>query len=325
MERMHDSATAAEPKYRNELLCFLSSEYGLNVEAILPAKRGFYGETWDIQAGNDRYFLKIDYWSHHKEEFQNSLSTVQYMTDNGISFVPKVIRTKDGHLYSRFRQGTAAVFEYVPGELSENCPTEHLYGCLAKIYRLEADRTALTAESFDARRPDTFRRLRELPGLPAEVKKALAGKEPAVSWYGERLKYFSAACRDKKGNFHITHGDAGGNCILNKGRLFLVDWDSCLLAPVERDAWISICDRETLEKIQSVLAVNGVDDTLEQNRLCYYCYDFFFHYLNEFLKAIAGAEREEQRTEISKSLIGYLTDSWIYKRLDTADMVSRIH
>lgn len=39
-------------------------------------------------------------------------------------------------------------------------------------------------------------------------------------------------------SFHITHGDAGGNCILSKEQLFLVDWDSCLLAPIERDAWI---------------------------------------------------------------------------------------
>ena len=56
--------------------------------------------------------------------------------------------------------------------------------------------------------------------------------------------------------------------ILNDNQLFLVDWDSCLLAPIERDAWIFICDREETEKINALLAENRIDYRLEQNRLC---------------------------------------------------------
>lgn len=257
-----------EPEYMNGLLQFLSSEYGLPVKNIFPAKRGFYGETWDIQTENGCCFSKIDYWSHHQEEYQNSLSVVQYMTDSGISFVPKIIRTKGGNLYSRFRQGTAAVFEYVPGELVENCPTEQLYSCLAKIYRLKTDGIKLETENFGTELLDTFQRLRNLPELSVEVKKALAEKEPAISRYMERLKVFSAICKGDKENFHITHGDAGGNCILNDNQLFLVDWDSCLLATIERDAWIFICDWEETEKINALLAENRIDYRLEQNRLC---------------------------------------------------------
>lgn len=47
------------------------------------------------------------------------------MTDSGISFIPKIIKTKDGHLYCRFRQGTLVVLEHIPGELSEDYSTEH--------------------------------------------------------------------------------------------------------------------------------------------------------------------------------------------------------
>lgn len=230
--------------------------------------------------GNGKYFLKIDYWNHHKKEFENSLPIIRHMTDSGISFIPKIIKTKDGYLYSSFRQGTAVVFEHIPGELSEDYSTAQLYNCLAKIYRLKTDGLELKTENFGTERIDTFLNLQRMPEVPAEVKTALSQ---------------------------------------NKDQLFLVDWDSCLLAPIERDAWIFICDKNEIKKINSILAKNGIDYVLEGNRLCYYCYDFFFHYLNEYLKSIIDAENEGRKGEITQGLIGYLTDCWIYKRLETAD------
>ena len=117
--------------------------------------------------------MKVDYWDHHKKEFQNSLPIIQYMTDSGISFIPKIIKTKDGHLYSSFRQGTAVVFEHIPGMLSEDYPTAQLYNHLTKIYRLKT-------ETFGTGRIDTFLNLQCLPEVPAEAKTALAKKEPDI-------------------------------------------------------------------------------------------------------------------------------------------------
>lgn len=312
---------AAEPEYITELLHFMASEYGFEVRDIFPKERGFYGETWEIQGENTKYFLKIDYWSHHKESYQKSLPVVQYMTDSGLSFIPKIIRTKDGRLYSRFRQGMAAVFEYAEGGLSGEYTTAQLYGAPAKVYQLKTDGIELETENFDAGRIDTFQKLQSLPELPAEVKAALAKKEPVICRYMERLKHFSDLCKGNKENFHITHGDAGGNCILNENRIFVVDWDSVMLAPIERDAWIYICEEDEVERINSILSENGIDYVLKQNRLCYYCYDFFFYYLNEYLQSIIDAESEGKKAEIIKSLLVYLTDCWIYKRLETADAV----
>lgn len=311
--------TTPEPEYMHELHQFLSCEYGFQVKNILPAKRGFYGETWNVQTENGKYFLKIDYWNHHQKELQSNLPIIQYMTDSGISFIPKIIETKDCHLSSCFRQGTSVVFEHIPGELSEDYSTAQLYDHLAKIYRLKTDGLELKTENFGTERIDTFLALQRLPEMPTEVKTALAKKEPDIFRYMEHLRQFSAVCKDCKENFHITHGDAGGNCILHEDQLFLVDWDSIMLAPVERDAWIYICDKNEIKTINSILAENGIDHVLEQNRLCYYCYDFFFHYLNEYLKSIIEAENEGQKEEIIRSLTKYLTDCWIYKRLQTAD------
>lgn len=318
-ESWAEGEAAGEPEYMDSLSRFLAEEYGFNVKKLLPAKRGFYGETWNVRAESGTYFLKLDYWEHHKESLQNSLPVIRYMTDSGIDFIPKVIGTKAGCLYSRFRQGTAVVFEHIPGELSEDYATEELYGLLARVYRLNTDGLEMETETFGGKKAEVFQALQSRPELPAEVKTALAEKAPDISRYMERLMQFSTACQGRKEHFHITHGDAGGNCILNGDRLSIVDWDGAMLAPIERDAWIYICDEAAIGKINSILLENGVGYKLEQNRLCYYCYDFFFHYLNEYLRSLLDAESGWRREEIAKGLVGYLADCWIYERLDAAD------
>ena len=316
------TGAAPESDYMNELANFLLCEYNFKAQDISSAKRGFYGETWNVQTEKDTYFVKIDYWNYHKESYQISLSAVQYMTDNGISFIPKIIKTKNGRLCSHFKNGVVAVFEYIPGELLENCSVTQLYGHLSRIYQLKAKGIELERENFGTELIDTFQNLRNIPELPAEVIKALDSKETAISRYTQRLQEFSAVCKDDKEHFCITHGDAGGNCILNNDRLFIVDWDSVMLAPIERDAWIFLCDRQQLDKINFILSENGIDYTLMQKRLCYYCYSFFFYYLDEYLKAILSTKNKGQKAAIAESLIEYLTDSWIYKRLDVADRIN---
>lgn len=296
---------------------------GFSVKKLCPEKRGFYGETSNIQTEKGKYLLKFDYWEHHKREFQNSLPVIQHMTDSGITFIPKILRTKDGRLCGSFQKGTAAVFAYIPGQLSEDYSTEQLYRHLAQVYRLKTEGIACKTEDFGIERISVFRHLQSLPELPAKAKAALDSKKECISRYMKRLKQFSEICGENRENFHITHGDAGGNCIKNKNQLFLVDWDTVLLAPIERDAWIFLCDQKELEKVNEVLEENGIHYVLDRDRLCFYCYDFFFHYLNEYLKSIIEAESAGQKEEIVKNLIGYLNDCWIYKRLAQADTVRK--
>lgn len=310
-----------KPDYEEDLIGFLFLEYRLTVYGIAPAQRGFYGETWKVHTDKGDCFVKIDYWKHHRESYQNSLSVVQAMSDSGISFIPKVMKTKEGHLYSRFQTGVAAVFEYINGELLEDCPITLLYGHLAEIYRLKVGSGGLVTENFGTQTAGAIQNLRNMPDLPVNVAEALDKKASAISRYAQRLEYFSSVCKKDRNHFHITHGDAGGNCILSGEQIYIVDWDSVMFAPIERDAWIFIGSRQQLDKINSVLEEKGVAYTLEQERLCYYCYAFFFYYLDEFQKSLADAGDEKQKEKIADSLAGYLTDSWIYKRLNAADKV----
>lgn len=309
-----------EQNFTDEITDFILTKYGLIVQSVSPANRGFYGETWKIQTNNADYFVKIDYWTYHMVSYQNSLAITQFMTENGISFIPKVIKTKNGELYSNFKQGIVAVFEYVQGELYENFSVGQLYSKLAQIYHLEPYGIDIETETFGTEAAESFLQLQNEQELANKAVNIFHKKQTVISRYIERLKLFSARCKGDMNHFYITHGDAGGNCILKDNQLFIVDWDSVKFAPIERDAWIFIDDKQHLEEINTTLRKNNINYTLRQERLGYYCYYFFFYYLDEYLQSIEGAAGEKQKQAIVENFIEYLTNSWIYKRLNIADM-----
>jgi hypothetical protein len=58
------------------------------------------------------------------------------------------------------------------------------------------------------------------------------------------------------------------------------------------------------------LRENGINYTLQPKRLAYYCYDFFFFYLNAYLDANTQADTVEE----------YI-DGWIKESVDYANMI----
>lgn len=311
--------------YINELSKQLTLEYGFAIRNITPAKRGFFGETWKVQTDVTDYFVKMDDWDFHKESYRNSLPVIDYMVDKGISFIPQIIKTKNGKLYCSFHGSSVAVFEYLPGDNHENYPVERLFEHLVQIYRLspvEAVLEILEKETFDTDVIDTFQKLRDEVELPVEAIKALHVSEPFISKYAERLKLFSDVCSVNLENFYITHGDAGGNCILDEKRFYIIDWDTVMYAPVERDAWFFMCDGQQIDKINDVLSQHNINYRLSWERLCYYCYYSFFYYLTEHMKSILSTDNPDKKQLMTKKLSGYLTDCWIYKQLGRADTIN---
>ncbi len=302
-----------------EMLRRLSQEYDFEIRRVRTAKRGFFGETWKLETDAGDYFLKIDFWKHHQESYRSSLAVVEYMSAHGIPFIPRLVKTRCGKLYCIIRHGIAAVFEYVQGENREDYPLEQLFGRLAQVYRLDAAGVRLGSETFGTEILDRFRTLRNAPALPSAVKKALDAKQAPVFQYSERLKLFSEVCRGSIEDFHITHGDAGGNCILNKDDFFIVDWDSVMYAPIERDAWFFMYEDRLSDRVHSVLLQNGIECRFRPECFCYYCYYSFFYYLTEYMQSLLSAADDEQKYRIAGSLLEYLSHCWIYKRLEAAD------
>ena len=316
MER--DAASAGAQRDTRALAAFLPSAYGLNPKNISPARRGFYGETWKIHTGGGDYFAKIDFWPCHKESYRASLPIVQYMARRGLAFVPKVIETLRGQLCCAFQGGVLALFAYVPGDLLEDYALEDLYGCLSRVYALKTDSLALETEDFSDEIVRACANLAREPGLPESAQMALRERERAIAHYAGRLAQFSALCQKDRSGFHITHGDAGGNFMSDGQHFFLVDWDSVKLAPIERDAWVFMNDPAQLRAIVRALAQNGIAFQPRWERLCYYCYFYFFSYLEGYLASILSAP-EARGAKIAADMAEYLAGSWIYERLEAAE------
>ncbi len=305
--------------YLDHLTKMITDEYGISAKKVIPAKRGFFGETWKLQTYNANYFIKIDYWDYHKEAYRRSLPAIDFMTNQGVSFIPQIIKTKSGELSCRFNNGVVAIFDFVDGENMEDYPIGRLFEHLARVYKLDKNCITLEKETFDTTILDTFKRLKDDAHLPQGMTDKLYEKMELISRYSERLRFFSDICKNDMENFYITHGDAGGNCILNGNHFYIIDWDSLKLAPIERDVWFFMSDNNQLDDINAILYNNDVDYKLNPDRLCYYCYYSFFFYLTEYLQSILHARSGEQKQNITNNLIEYLNSSWIFRQLKSAD------
>ena len=88
---MHNGMLRDE-KYIHRLIETLYEQYGIAADSVTPANRGYYGETWKVCADTGLYFLKMDYFPFHQEKFRQSLSVIEYLCENGIDFVGRVIK-----------------------------------------------------------------------------------------------------------------------------------------------------------------------------------------------------------------------------------------
>ena len=116
---------------------FISEAYGLEAISIVPAKRGYYGETWRLNTENNSYFLKLDYSSQHQVKYRNSLDVVEYLCACGIDFISKIIKTRSDNLFSIFNSAVLCVFNWFDGENIETDETKiPEYSLLSRIYPL---------------------------------------------------------------------------------------------------------------------------------------------------------------------------------------------
>ena len=133
-----------------------------------------------------------------------------------------------------------------------------------------------------------------------------------------RLFYFSELCKYDKSNFYITHGDAGGNIITDDKYFYLVDWDSAMYAPPERDAWFCLNRDWAISAFHKSLNKYNIKYELKQERLVYYCYKYFFTYLNNYIEMYFEGNRDSK--EIFIELTNYF-NCWIENNIEYADKI----
>ena len=302
---MYSNVTRSE-EYKHRFLDFIKNDYGIEAINLTPAKRGFYGETWRLDAVDARYYIKLVYAHAHMPVYERSFPLIQYLYDHGIDFISRIVKTTNGDLYTHFDSAVLGVFEWIDGENIQNEKTKvEEYKMLAKVYTVPSYGISISREDFSGNTAVKF--FKQWDTLKDEPLCSLFDKNRAkIEHRAVRLKHFSRLCRDDTTDFFITHGDAGGNLIENGDRYFIVDWDNPIFAPMERDAWFCMSWDWAMIAFNDAIRKNGINYTLRPERLAYYCYDFFFYYLNAYLDAFTQAYIVEEYID------GWIEESFRY-------------
>ena len=308
-----------DEEYIHRLKTAIYEQYGIAISEIVPAERGYYGETWKLYAETGCYFLKMDYLDFHQKRFQRGLSVIEYLCENGIDFVGKVIKTRENRLYSRFDTALLGLFEWVDGKNVETDETKRMeYRMLCKIYPLTKPGldipTARFSDEAAVRFYQQWEMLKSAPETDANstVLSVFARFDDEISHCAARLSALAERCRTDEGDFYLTHGDAGGNFFIGNGRYYIFDWDEAMYAPLERDAWVMGCYDWARKLFHDTLRANNIFYQLRPERLAFYCYHMYFFYLTEFLTVHAQYDQ-------SQRILEYFEDGWIKSRITFAN------
>lgn len=315
---MQKRELAGNERYLADLSEWIKREYGLAATSITPANRGYYGETWRMDTINGSFFLKLDYAPQHQKTYRNSLEVVDYLCANGIDFIGGVVKTKAGGLFSTFHSAVLAVFNWIDGKNMETDETKTPeYEMLSKVYAVSRPGFAIPRAVFTDDMAVEFYAKWEQMKTQNENEESRAvhalfeRNEEALSHYAARLKHFADRCRRDTSHFYFTHGDAGGNLLVGADSYSIADWDEVMYSPPERDAWVMCCREWAVELFNKTLRENGVAYELRPERLAFYCYHMYFHYLCAFLN---GFLKRGMLQEIEDYFSG-----WIVERMEYAD------
>lgn len=213
------------------------------------------------------------------------------------------------------------MFEWVEGENIQDERTKiQEYQMLARVYTVPSDGLSIPRENFSCKSADLFfEQCERLNGRQAEetavkILELFHENRDTIAYRAERLRLFSERCRTNTSPFFITHGDAGGNIIVNGEKFTIVDWDDPILAPPERDAWFCLHWDWAADAFHKALRENGIEYTLSSEQLVYYCYHSFFWYLTEYLATYfeIGNRGGDMHEELSNYFSGWIKDNLLF-------------
>ena len=308
-------------EYKRRLIEFIHQEYEISANNIIPAQRGYYGETWRLDAADKSYFLKLDY-STHQIIYERSFPVIEHINNHGVNYISRIIKTADGGLFLRFDGAVLGIFDWIDGKNEQNEQTKFAeYDILGEVYTVPTDNLTISRDEFSAANADLFfqqwDKLKTLTDDTSIRISSLFDEYNSILIHrANRLALFAERCKCDESHFYITHGDAGGNVIISGDDYYIVDWDDPRIAPPERDAWFALYWDWAMTAFNNSLQKHGINYTSRAERLAYYCYHYFFFYLNGYMETYfdIGNGTEDMRANLKDYF-----NCWIEEEIKYAD------
>ncbi len=306
-----------------KIITCLNDIYGLDVATIsfLPLGADFNTAVYRVIARNGKnYFLKL-----RSDQFLDAcVSVPKYLADLGFKQIIPPLLTKTEQLCSSIESFQAILYPYVEGrngvetKLSEDqwiqfgttikkLHSTDIAGTITKEVPREtfSSKWGKTVKSFLGRIEDEV--FKET--LAVKTAAFLKSKSAEIFKMVELIEQLTPKLQTQHMDFVLCHADIHGwNLIIdNEGALYIVDFDTLIFAPKERDlmfvgAGIWNSGQTPLE--EESLFYKGYGQTnINQDAICYYRFERIVQDIGEYCKHIfLSDESDDDRMQSFKYL-----------------------
>lgn len=265
-------------------------------------------EHWDV-AGSEAVYQLVGFGSHHWKVDTDWFATVDESPDfarltaalRSAAGVPVAIAptpTRDGEPLARVGRFAVALYPFVTGEsfdFGDYRDDEHRRATLDMV--ITVHRTPPThafTEDFATPELSTIGDAGPYSRPAAEL---LARHADAVDHL--RTRYETLAAKADRTRMVLTHGEPhAGNTMLTPDGWRLIDWDTALVAPPERDLW----HLETVTGYEEATGVRPDPDLLELYRLRWDLADLA-EVTRDFSRPHTGTPNDAENWEILEDIL----------------------
>lgn len=241
----------------------ITGVWGVEVVSVEYLAVGFGSHHWKISGGNGgRWFATIDDLYEKRndptEPFDNvyrrldaALSSARRLRDLGLDFVVAPIPASGGGVLARIdRRFAAALYPWIDGRSSgdgtydDEADRDEVLGLLGRLHSVdlsdvpEARREDFTVPNRAALMVALQDRDRACETGPygERARLLLCQRADEIAWLLNRYDALTVGAAAETDRLVLTHGEPhAANTIASPDGRMLIDWDTALIAPPERD------------------------------------------------------------------------------------------
>jgi spectinomycin phosphotransferase len=336
-----------KPELEDEkIINCLKDEYGLSVEKLsfLPLGADLNTAVYRVEADDETvYFLKL-----RRGEFNEASVTVpRYLNDLGIKQIIPPLTTRIGQLWAGLALFKVILYPFVEGHngfernLSDQQWVE--FGAALKKFHTADIPSRITGsiqrEGFSTRWRETVKMFlarieEETFDEPVAIEMAafLKTKGDETLELVKRAERFAQMLQERPLEFILCHADihAWNLLIADKDNFYMVDWDTLIFAPKERDLMFvggGLGGNGHTPQEEEALFYQGYGQTnINQIAIAYYRYERIIEDIAVFCEQVflssEGGENRKQALEYLKS--NFLPNGTI-ERACQSDKTSKVN
>ncbi len=296
-----------EPKIDKQLLVdLLKNNYSLESPNVVFLPRGETSWGYIVEADTKKYFLKV-YKNTYPFFEQAAELTYKLFADCGIKEIVHALKSSNGEVISHIEEYPVILFNFIDGkEISEQKPSDEQVKEIGVILgKIHASTSKLgpypKRETFESKDKEMFLKVmdrvrnhqpiensyqKEIVDLFNSHRSRIEEQLTELEKIGEQLK------NKKNLPFVICHSDpTPGNILIGKdGIPYLIDWDTPIFAPKERDL-LFFSDRlkPFMEGYCSIVGESTIDDEVKQ----FYAYEWNVQEVADFGSSILFGNNDD--------------------------------